>query len=700
MTPSRHRKRDTIRTRPWRLVRRLAALPLLILFLWASGAAWAYWSVGSVAGSSGTSAAGIVNAGPIPTASISGSSVTVSWAASKLSNGTAVSGYTLKRYNSAGTTAQSMSSCSARITSTSCTETAVPDGSWTYKITPVFQTNWTGVESAASAVIVVDRTPPSGGSVTISGLTGTGNNYSRTTSLSLVLNPGTDANGIAAGAQLWRATATLTSTGGADGVCGALSTYSLVATGPSSPTTNDAPDQKCVSYQYLVSDTHGNSATYTSATAKIDTTAPTNPTLILTGATATNTWWNGSTVFYRSNAATGSFTATATASDTASGVKTFAFTSPGTNWTSSAGTTSGVNTYSWSSTPGGTGASVTATNNAGGQSGSTAFTLVADNTAPTGSSVTPPSGSSSSTTASVSFTTGTDASGINTRLLQRASVAQANGVCPTSGYSTFTTIFTNPGSSPVSDTVKVGNCYKYQYVVSDNVGNTATASSGNVLRVGSSYYATVSATNGLVSYWRLADATFANSVTTGQPGTFSGSPTFVTGAIAGDAAADFGSSAYGSASHDLTANFSIELWMKSNSASGSGCTTRSDGPALASTSSNGNHLEVGVSLCGGKIIAGSNTNQASANIVSPTASYNDGSWHYIVFTRIANGTIALYLDGAFIASSTGGPNNTPSTSKLNIAGTSGNSFVGTLDEIAVYDFALDQAAVSAHYAAR
>lgn len=107
---------------------------------------------------------------------------------------------------------------------------------------------------------------------------------------------------------------------------------------------------------------------------------------------------------------------------------------------------------------------------------------MADNTAPTGTSITPPSGSNPSTTASVAFTTGTDAgSGIGTRLLQRASIAQANGVCPTSGYSAFTTIFTNPGSSPVSDAVVLGKCYKYQYVVSDRVGNTTTASSGNVL---------------------------------------------------------------------------------------------------------------------------------------------------------------------------------------------------------------------------
>jgi hypothetical protein len=712
MTASLHRKRDTIRARRWRLVRRLAALPLLFLFLMTSGVAWAYWSAGSVAGSSGTSAAGIVNAGAIPTASVSSSSVTVSWAASKLSNGTAVSGYTLKRYNSAGTTAQGMSSCTARIASTSCTETGVPDGSWTYKVTPLLLTYWKGTESPASAVIVVDTIAPSGGSVTISALTGTNSAYSRSTGLSLVLKAGTDANGIAAGARLWRATAALTSTVGADGVCGPLGTYALVSTDPSPAVIDVAPDQKCVSYRYVVSDPSGNTATYTSATAKIDSTSPSNPALSFTGSTATNTHWSGSSLFYRSNAATGSFTTTATAADAASGILSYGFASPGTNWTLS-GTTTGVKTYSWSGTPGGTVASVTATNNAGGQSGNTAFTLVADNAAPTGTSIAPPSGSNPSTTASVAFTTGTDAgsgigTGIGTRLLQRAFLAQVDGVCPTSKYSDFDTIFTDPKSTPVTDTVMFGYCYKYRYVVSDKVGNTVTASSGNVLRVGLGYYETVlklkkldDTDSGLTSYWRLADATFANSVTTGEPGEFSGSPAFVAGAIAGNTAADFGGSVYGSASQDVNENFSIELWMKSNSKTGSGssCTSWSEGTALANTRSHGNHLEAGVSLCDGKIIAGSNTNKAAANVASQNATYNDGSWHYIVFTRSYQGIITLYIDGKEIGAANG-PDNTPSTSTLYIAGKSGNSFVGSLDEIAVYDRVLDLKTVREHFAAR
>ena len=79
-----------------------------------------------------------------------------------------------------------------------------------------------------------------------------------------------------------------------------------------------------------------------------------------------------------------------------------------------------------------------------------------------------------STTVSVGFTTGTDAgSGIGTRLLQRASATLTGTTCGT--YGAFATVAggTNPATSPVVDTVTAGICYKYQYVVSDNVGNAA-----------------------------------------------------------------------------------------------------------------------------------------------------------------------------------------------------------------------------------
>ena len=103
------------------------------------------------------------------------------------------------------------------------------------------------------------------------------------------------------------------------------------------------------------------------------------------------------TVYYRSAATSGSFTATATATDAASGIASYAFPALGTNWTSTPGAL-GVNTYSWTGAPAAPGTkNVTATNNASLVSANAPFTLTADDTAPTAGTVTYADASQTST---------------------------------------------------------------------------------------------------------------------------------------------------------------------------------------------------------------------------------------------------------------------------------------------------------------
>ena len=367
------------------------------------------------------------------------------------------------------------------------------------------------------ALTTTDTTGPNGGSVDASGLAGTGSRYATSTTLSLVLDKGGDPSGVAAtGNTLSRASATLTG-----GSCGSFGTYTLVTGGtdPVSPKSDTVSDQACYSYRYVVKDTLGNSTTYTSPGIKVDLTAPAAPSLAF--SVFTNTWWPGSgtTVYYRSAAASGSVRVTGTASDAASGIASYAFPGLGTNWTSTPGAL-GVNTYSWSGAPAAPGTKqVTATNNAGGTSSSSPFTMTADDTAPTAGTVTYTDTTQSSTTISVAFTTGTDAgSGVGTRLLQRASATLTGTTC--GSYGAFATISggTNPGSSPVVDTVTTGSCYKYQYAVSDNVGNTHTATSASVVKVKVSYFDTVFNTSGLLNYYRLGEATTSADSMTGTTG--------------------------------------------------------------------------------------------------------------------------------------------------------------------------------------
>ncbi len=367
------------------------------------------------------------------------------------------------------------------------------------------------------ALTTSDTTGPSGGSVDASGLVGTGSRYATSTTLSLLLDKGFDPSGVAAtGNTLSRATATLTG-----GNCGTFGSYTLITGGndPVSPKSDTVSDQACYSYRYVVKDTLGNSTTYTSPDIKVDLTAPAAPSLAF--SVFTNTWWPGSgtTVYYRSAAASGSVRVTGTATDAASGIASYAFPGLGTNWTSTPGAL-GVNTYSWSGAPAAPGTTnVTATNNAGGTSSNSPFTMTADDTAPSAGTVTYTDTTQSSTSISVAFTTGTDGgSGLGTRLLQRQSATLTGTTC--GSYGTFATISggTNPGSSPVVDTVTSGNCYMYQYAVSDNVGNTHTASSANVVKVSVNYFDTIFNTIGLLNYYRLGEDAISIDAMSGTAG--------------------------------------------------------------------------------------------------------------------------------------------------------------------------------------
>lgn len=106
---------------------------------------------------SGYSRATAIQAGNTPTASVSGRNVTVSWSASSVNGGPAASSYTVGRYNGAGQAQTIGSGCSGSVGSTSCTENAVPPGTWRYAVTPRFQ-GWNGVESAQSSAVTVN--PP------------------------------------------------------------------------------------------------------------------------------------------------------------------------------------------------------------------------------------------------------------------------------------------------------------------------------------------------------------------------------------------------------------------------------------------------------------------------------------------------------------------------------------------------------------
>jgi Chitobiase/beta-hexosaminidase C-terminal domain len=360
-----------------------------------------------------------------------------------------------------------------------------------------------------------DSTAPSGGSVDASGLSGTGGRYSTSLALNLNLAKGSDTGtGLADGSaptdtpsQLQRASASLTSSGTANGSCGTYGAYAQVAAdNPSSTLADTVPtDATCYRYRYLVPDHIGNVATYTSPDIKVMTTTlasvrPTDATITPVSGTSAQSV-SASTVFYNP-ALSGGFNVDSSASASVAGIAqmTFpalaGFTGGGAVTTPNSGTTYRM-AYAWSgngSSPSPGVQALSATNNAGNsRSNDTAFSVVKDDVAPGGGSVaaTGLGGTggrySTSTTLSLALAPGVDTgSGLATtgRKLLRASASltsdgTSDGSCGIFGA--YTQVGADDPATPKSDTVPVDRlCYRYHYVVPDKVGNQATYTSPDI----------------------------------------------------------------------------------------------------------------------------------------------------------------------------------------------------------------------------
>ena len=150
-------------------MKRLSAVTVAVVaVVGTAGAALAAWTIGSL-GASGRSTARTLPVGPTPTATASGSTVTVSF--SQVSVGGSVlgslagGGYTVKRYNGAGAAQTMNAACNTTLSGSgatlSCAEAGVSSGTWSYRVTPRLS-GWTGVEGVASSAVTVspDTTPP------------------------------------------------------------------------------------------------------------------------------------------------------------------------------------------------------------------------------------------------------------------------------------------------------------------------------------------------------------------------------------------------------------------------------------------------------------------------------------------------------------------------------------------------------------
>jgi len=132
-------------------LRRTAILVSAALATLGTGTAYASW--GGAGSGSGAAKAAQLPTATAPSANATVHAVTVTWPVATI-GGQNVAGYTVKRYDAGGTAQTVGAGCSGTISGLTCTEAAVPSGTWRYTVTPV-QGAWTGSDSAQSAAVTV-----------------------------------------------------------------------------------------------------------------------------------------------------------------------------------------------------------------------------------------------------------------------------------------------------------------------------------------------------------------------------------------------------------------------------------------------------------------------------------------------------------------------------------------------------------------
>lgn len=134
-------------------IRRLASVVLVASFMVSiPGTASAAWL--ATGADNGKARADTMPDGPMPTVSVSGRSVQVSWSARSFTDGTNVAGYVVTRYDPSDAATPATGACAGTITALTCTEAATPPGTWRFAVRTV-QGGWTGVEGAKSGSAVV-----------------------------------------------------------------------------------------------------------------------------------------------------------------------------------------------------------------------------------------------------------------------------------------------------------------------------------------------------------------------------------------------------------------------------------------------------------------------------------------------------------------------------------------------------------------
>jgi len=202
-----------------------------------------------------------------------------------------------------------------------------------------------------------------------------------------------------------------------------------------------------------------------------------------------------------------------------------------------------------------------------------------------------------------------------------------------------------------------------------------------------------------VSYWRLGETsgtTAADSVG-GNHGTLNGGITLGLAGIPADdsniAMRFNGTTGYiqvaNNANLNLVGDFTLELWARPTVLDGSIRTVLQKSTSQYRIGLNNNNAWRGTVYA----------DTVTYSLVAPTAA-TVGQWHHLVLTRNGS-TIKFYVNGVSVATQTNAGNPIKAGTGILAIGrsgpTSGAYFSGDLDEVAIYNTALPESRIVAHY---
>ena len=345
-------------------------------------------------------------------------------------------------------------------------------------------TNNAGRSASSSFDPTADSSAPTGGALTVNGTAASGGgSASYDSDGTFTIGTRSDYSETQTATESGLATSTLVRTSAsfssAD-VCGAFASPTTIVGNPA----QNGLATGCYRYTLTGTDNVGNT-TSIQTTVKVDTSDPSAPTLTFS-ALGGGAYYPGSgtRVYFKPDAANGTFDLTASSSDSDTGVASYGFpagSALGSNWSGSG--SGATRTYSYTATATSSGTqSVGATNNAG-RSASSSFDPTADSSAPTGGALTvngtaASGGGSASYDSDGTFTIGTRSdysetqtateSGLATSTLVRTSASFSSAdVC--GAFASPTTIVGNPAQNGLAT-----GCYRYTLTGTDNVGNTTS----------------------------------------------------------------------------------------------------------------------------------------------------------------------------------------------------------------------------------